>query len=100
MLLNQLDEATEWLLDLDDGDYHVSVVKSLGAGGFSDVTIISTARGGHVDITTVYLEGGTTRGVAGGLLDPLSKTINAFVCGDLDPRRVQFFPSQVVTLRN
>lgn len=42
-LLNHLDEATEWVLDLDDGVDNVSVAKTEGAGNFSDVSITSMA---------------------------------------------------------
>ncbi|KAL6233521.1 hypothetical protein BDW75DRAFT_241920 [Aspergillus navahoensis] len=83
-LLNHLDQASEWTLDLDGGKYSVSVAKTEGAGDVSDVSITSTAGAGHVEIAMAYLEDGITVEVAEKLLTRLCETVDAFVNGALD----------------
>ncbi|KAL4736553.1 hypothetical protein BDV11DRAFT_172831 [Aspergillus similis] len=83
-LLNHLDQASEWTLDLDDGIYNVSVAKTEGAGDISDVSITSTAGTGYVEIAMAYLEDGVTAEVAEKLLTRLCETVDAFVNGALD----------------
>ncbi|KAL5048586.1 hypothetical protein BDW71DRAFT_205283 [Aspergillus fruticulosus] len=82
-LLNHLDQASEWTLGLDDGNYSVSVAKTEGAGDVSDVSITSTAGAGYVEIAMAYLEDGLTAEVAEKLLTRLCDTVDASVNGPL-----------------
>ncbi|KAL4814663.1 hypothetical protein BDW67DRAFT_186464 [Aspergillus spinulosporus] len=83
-LLNHLDQASEWTLDLDDGKYDVSIAKAEGAGDVSDVSITSTAGTDYVEIAMAYLEDGITAEVAEKLLTQLCETVDAFMNGALD----------------
>ncbi|KAL4748184.1 hypothetical protein BDW72DRAFT_196020 [Aspergillus terricola var. indicus] len=83
-LLNHLDQASEWMLDLDDGKYKVSVAKTEGAGDVSDVSITSTAGAGYVEIAMAYLEDGVTAEVAEKLLTRLCETVETLMNGALD----------------
>ncbi|CBF87069.1 protein easA [Aspergillus nidulans FGSC A4] len=83
-LLNHLDQASEWTLDLDDGKYNVSVAKTEGAGDVSDVSVTSTASTDYVEIAMAYLEDGVTVEVAEKLLSQLCETVDAFMNGALD----------------
>ncbi|KAL4995138.1 hypothetical protein BDV10DRAFT_188336 [Aspergillus recurvatus] len=83
-LLNHLDQASAWTLDLDDGKYNVSVAKTEGAGDVSDVSITSTAGAGYVEIAMAYLEDGITAEIAEKLLTRLCEAVDAFVNGALD----------------
>ncbi|KAL2825063.1 hypothetical protein BDW59DRAFT_162009 [Aspergillus cavernicola] len=85
-LLNHLDQASEWTLDLDEKKYNVSVAKADGAGDVSDVSVTSTAGTGYVEIAMAYLEDGITAEVADNLLNQLCETVDAFVNGDVDAK--------------
>ncbi|KAL4951400.1 hypothetical protein BDW69DRAFT_186434 [Aspergillus filifer] len=85
-LLNHLDQASEWTLDLDDGKYNVSVAKTEGAGDVSDVSITSTAGSGYVEIMMAYVEDGINAETADRLLSRLCKTVDTFVNGDVDAK--------------
>ncbi|KAL4962928.1 uncharacterized protein BDV14DRAFT_202374 [Aspergillus stella-maris] len=85
-LLNHLDQASEWSLDLDDGKYNVSVAKTEGAGDVSDVSITSTAGDGYVEIMMAYVEDGINAETADKLLSRLSETVDTFVNGDVDAK--------------
>ncbi|KAL4915856.1 hypothetical protein BDW62DRAFT_187764, partial [Aspergillus aurantiobrunneus] len=85
-LLNHLDQATEWTLDLESRKYSVSVSKTEGAGDLSDVAITSTAGAGYVEIAMAYLEDGITAEVAEKLFDQLCETVDVFVNGDLEAK--------------
>ncbi|KAL3453178.1 hypothetical protein BJX65DRAFT_302095 [Aspergillus insuetus] len=83
-LLNHLDQASEWTLDLDSGKYSVSVAKTDGAGDVSDVSVTSTAGAGYVEIAMAYLEDGIGAEVAGGLFNRLCETVDMFMNGNID----------------
>ncbi|KAL4928191.1 uncharacterized protein BDV17DRAFT_291936 [Aspergillus undulatus] len=83
-LLNHLDQASEWTLDLDDGKYNVSVAKTEGAGDVSDVSVTSTAGAEYVEIAIAYVEDGINAEVADKLLGRLCETVDMFVNGDMD----------------
>ncbi|KAL2867346.1 uncharacterized protein BJX67DRAFT_84592 [Aspergillus lucknowensis] len=85
-LLNHLDQASEWTLDLEGGQYDVTIAKTEGAGDVSDVSVTSTAGVGYVEIAMAYLEDGITAEVAGQLFDRLCETVDAFVNGDVNEK--------------
>ncbi|KAL2788506.1 hypothetical protein BJX66DRAFT_340179 [Aspergillus keveii] len=91
-LLNHLDQASEWTLDLDSGKYSVSVAKTEGAGDVSDVSVTSTAGAGYVEIAMAYLEDGISAEVAAGLFDRLCETVDMFINGDIDNKLESVVP--------
>ncbi|KIA75547.1 nonribosomal peptide synthase [Aspergillus ustus] len=94
-LLNHLDGATEWTLDLDGGKYSVSVAKTEGAGDISDVSVTSTAGTGYVEIAMAYLEDGITAEAADTIFNRLCETVDKFVNGDVDAKLEDVVPSGV-----
>ncbi|KAL2845907.1 hypothetical protein BJY01DRAFT_247421 [Aspergillus pseudoustus] len=92
-LLNHLDQASEWTLDLDGGKYSVSVAKTEGAGDVSDVSVTSTAGSGYVEIAMAYLEDGITAKVADTIFNRLCETVDMFVNGDVDAKLEHVVPS-------
>ncbi|KAL4939595.1 hypothetical protein BDV06DRAFT_224867 [Aspergillus oleicola] len=91
-LLNHLDQASEWTLDLDGGKYNVSVAKTDGAGDVSDVSITSTAGAGYVEIAMAYVEDGINAETANKLLGRLCETVDTFVNGDVDAKLGSILP--------
>ncbi|KAL4869849.1 hypothetical protein BDV12DRAFT_195858 [Aspergillus spectabilis] len=91
-LVNHLDQASEWILDLDNQNYNVSVAKSEGAGDTSDVSITSTAGSGYVEIAMAYLEDGITAEVADNIFERLCETVDAFVNGDVEAKLGAILP--------
>ncbi|KAL4782892.1 hypothetical protein BJX76DRAFT_358524 [Aspergillus varians] len=91
-LLNHLDQASEWTLDLDDGHYNVSVAKTKDAGDVSDISITSTAGPNYVEIAMAYLEDGITSEVADQLLGRLCETVDAFINGDVNTKLGPILP--------
>jgi amino acid adenylation domain-containing protein len=91
-LLNHLDQASEWTLDLDSGKYNVSVAKTEGAGDVSDVSVTSTAGTGYLEIAMAYLEDGISAEVAAGLFDRLCETVDMFINGDIDNKLESVVP--------
>ncbi|KAL3466107.1 hypothetical protein BJX64DRAFT_284685 [Aspergillus heterothallicus] len=91
-LLNHLDQASEWVLDLDGGKYNVSVAKTEGAGDVTDVSVTSTAGTDYVEIAMAYLEDGITADVAGLLFDRLCETVHTFLNGDVDAKLEDIVP--------
>ncbi|KAI9367631.1 hypothetical protein BJX61DRAFT_547301 [Aspergillus egyptiacus] len=85
-LLNHLDQASEWTLDLENKQYSVSVAKTEGAGDVSDVSVTSTAGPGYVEIAMAYLEDGITADVADTLFERLYETVDMFVNGDVEAK--------------
>ncbi|KAL5334140.1 hypothetical protein BJX70DRAFT_402843 [Aspergillus crustosus] len=85
-LLNHLDQSSEWILDLENEKYNVSVAKTDGAGDTSDVSITSTAGPGYVEIAMAYLEDGISAQVADTIFQHLYETVDAFLNGDLEAK--------------
>jgi amino acid adenylation domain-containing protein len=99
-LLNHLDQASEWTLDLDSGKYSVSVEKTDGAGDVSDVSITSTAGAGYVEIAMAYLEDGISADVADKIFNRLCETVDLFVNGDVDATLEKIVPVPGVQLEH
>jgi non-ribosomal peptide synthetase component F len=91
-LLNHLDQASEWILDLDSGKYNVSVAKTDGAGDVSDVSVTSTAGAGYVEIAMAYLEDGISAEVVDRIFNRLCETVDTFVNGDVDSTLERIVP--------
>ncbi|KAL3485728.1 hypothetical protein BJX62DRAFT_242666 [Aspergillus germanicus] len=99
-LLNHLDQASEWTLDLDSGKYNVSVAKTDGAGDVSDVSVTSTAGAGYVEIAMAYLEDGISADVANKIFNRLCDTVDLFVNGDVDATLEKIVPVPGVQLEH
>ncbi|KAL4879275.1 hypothetical protein BJY04DRAFT_220395 [Aspergillus karnatakaensis] len=85
-LLNHLDQASEWTLDLENQTYNVSVAKTEGAGDTSDVSITSTTGSGYVEIAMAYLEDGITSEVAVQIFERLVETVDTFLNGQVEAK--------------
>ncbi|KAL2814140.1 hypothetical protein BJX63DRAFT_393024 [Aspergillus granulosus] len=92
-LLNHLDQASKWTLNLDGVEYGISVAKTEGAGDISDVSVTSTTGAGYVEIAMAYLEDGISTEVADRLFQQLCKNVDMFVNGDVDAKLDGIVPS-------